>query len=158
MFNLIMVLSSVDMHEQLEDAMADKRMATKWAVATLVLMAASTAHAQEGDPAKGKTIFNRCFACHTLNEGGPNRVGPNLYGVIGRQAGTKVGFNYSPAMKKAGEDGLVWSEETLVAYLENPRTYVPGNRMVFVGLPKLQDRLDVIAYIEQQTTPAEGGE
>ena len=110
-----------------------------------------------GDPAKGRRLFNRCMACHTLPEGGPNRVGPNLWGVLGRQAGSKDGFNYSPTMKKAGEEGLVWSEETLSAYLENPRKYIPGNRMVFVGLAKLQDRLDLIAHLKRETTPVEGG-
>jgi len=125
-------------------------------------LAAGPALAQDdhpaGDPVKGKTLFNRCIACHTLPEGGPNRVGPNLWGVIGRQAGSKEGFNYSPAMKQKGEEGLVWTEETLSEYLTNPRTYIPGNRMVFVGFANPQDRLDIIAYLKQETTPAEGAE
>ena len=101
----------------------------------------------DGDTAKGATIFNKCKACHTL-EAGKNKIGPSLQGVIGRTAGTVEGFKYSEAMKAAGAGGLVWSEETLDKYLTAPKQFVPGNKMPFPGLPKADDRENVIAYIK----------
>jgi cytochrome c len=99
----------------------------------------------EGDPAKGKQIFNKCKVCHSA-EAGVNKIGPSLHGVVGRKAGTLSGYNYTDAMKNSG---FTWDEATLSKYLTNPRKAVPGTRMIFVGLPKEQDRLDVIAYLKQ---------
>ena len=84
-----------------------------------------------------------------VGEGAKNRVGPPLNGIMGRQAGTLDGYNYSPAMKKAGEEGLVWTEETMAAYLEAPRKHVKGTKMAFPGLKKEQEIADVIAYLKQ---------
>jgi len=114
------------------------------AVFALVLSYAGQASA-EGDPARGEKVFRKCLACHTL-EPGARKIGPSLYGVIGREAGTLEGFRYSPAMQRAD---FVWTEERIMEYLENPRQYVPGNRMAFVGLRNPQDREDVIAYLKQ---------
>ncbi|HLI10030.1 MAG TPA: cytochrome c family protein [Alphaproteobacteria bacterium] len=100
-----------------------------------------------GDAAKGAKVFNQCKICHT-NVQNKNAIGPSLFGVIGRKAGTEPGFSYSPAMKKAGEGGLVWSAETLDKYLSNPAAMIPGNKMTFAGLKKEDDREDVIAYLE----------
>jgi cytochrome c len=100
--------------------------------------------------AKGETIFRRCSACHQVGEGAVNRVGPTLTGVIGRTAGTQEGFRYSNAMKAAGEGGLVWTEEEMYAYLENPRAKVQGTNMAFAGLRDSEERLAVIEYIKQQ--------
>ena len=102
----------------------------------------------EGDTAHGKKVFNKCKACHTL-QAGKHRVGPSLGGVIGRTAGTEPGYKYSKAMKAYGESGIVWSSETLDAYLENPRKVVKGTRMAFPGLKKPQGRIDLIAYLKQ---------
>lgn len=113
---------------------------------TLAAVGTTGALAQDGDPAEGKKVFRKCQACHTLQEG-KHRQGPSLYGVIGRQAGTADGFKrYSDAMKSYD---VVWDEESLSAYLENPREALPGNRMIFVGLKDAQDRADVIAYLRQ---------
>src|SRR5829696_2213044 len=71
-----------------------------------------SAMAQAGDPAAGQRVFNQCMACHTINQGGPNRVGPNLHGVIGRKAGAVDGFRYSANMKQLAEGGLTWNDET----------------------------------------------
>ena len=79
----------------------------------------------EGDAEAGKTVYNQCAACHAIEEG-VNRVGPSLYGVMGREAGSVEGFAYSDAMKNSG---VTWDEETLSAFLEDPRAYIPGNRM-----------------------------
>ena len=115
--------------------------------APLLLLAVKTALA-DSDPAKGKQIFVKCQVCHSL-DAGVNKIGPSLHGVVGRKAGTAPDFNYGTAMK---DSGLTWDEATLNAYLTNPRKLVPGTRMIFVGLPKEQDRQDVIAYLKQTGT------
>lgn len=101
----------------------------------------------EGDPARGKRVFNRCKSCHEVAQE-RNRNGPHLVGLFGRVSGAVEGFRYSPAMKDAA---LVWSEETLDGFLEDPRNYLEGNRMAFAGLRRDQDRQDVIAYLKQVT-------
>ncbi|MEM8799680.1 MAG: cytochrome c family protein [Pseudomonadota bacterium] len=108
----------------------------------------------EGDAAKGEKIFNRCKACHVLTPGG-KKIGPSLYGVFGRTAGTLEGFKYSAAMSASN---IVWSDETLSAYLENPRKYIPGNKMAFPGLRNPEQRADVIAYLHEAAGPAQGAE
>ncbi|MBL8198755.1 MAG: cytochrome c family protein [Chromatiales bacterium] len=103
------------------------------------------------DPAKGQIVFLQCRACHSLEAGGPNKVGPNLHGVMGRKAGLAPGFAYSEVM--AGST-VVWSAETLDRFLFRPSDFMPGTRMVFVGLRKPEDRANVIAYIRQETGAA----
>lgn len=100
----------------------------------------------EGDAARGAEVFKKCSACHAL-EPGP-RVGPSLAGLFGRTAGTLDGFNYSDAMKKAGEAGLVWSEETLLRYLAAPKAFIPGTKMAFAGLKDPQDAANLTAYLK----------
>lgn len=107
--------------------------------------AASTVLASlAGDAAAGRRVFVKCMACHTVQEG-QHRVGPSLYGIIGRPAGTIEGFNYSDANKNSG---IVWTEDIMFEYLENPQEYMPGTRMIFPGLPSEQDRANVIAYLK----------
>ncbi len=101
-----------------------------------------------GDAEAGARVFRQCKACHTL-EAGKHRVGPSLQGVFGRISGTAEGFRYSGAMRDAA---IVWDDETIAAYLERPRQYLPRNRMAFAGLRKEQDRLDVIAYLHEAQT------
>ena len=110
---------------------------------------ASAQDAAAGDPAAGEKVFKKCAACHTLSPDGKNKVGPDLYGVIGRTTGTAEGFKYSEVMTKAGADGHVWTEEELSKYLESPKTMFPGTKMTFAGLKKPEERVDVIAYIKQ---------
>jgi cytochrome c len=100
-----------------------------------------------GDPVHGAAIFKQCVTCHTL-EPGVNKIGPTLHGIIGRPAGSVEGYNYSEANKNSG---IVWSEQKMFEYLENPRGVVPGTKMSFAGLKKPQDRADVIAYIQEQS-------
>jgi cytochrome c len=102
----------------------------------------------DGDPAAGKKVFNKCRACHVVDED-KNRVGPYLHGVIGRPAGTAEGFKYSSAMK---DSGIVWSEETIAEYVADPKTYVPGNKMAFPGLKKEEDITNLLAYLQEATT------
>ena len=106
----------------------------------------AVAHAA-GDPEAGKKVFNKCKACHFADRK-KNKVGPHLVGVVGRKAGSVEGFRYSPAMKKKGAEGLVWTEENLDKYLENPKKFIPGNKMAFFGLKKPEDRANVIAYLK----------
>ena len=101
----------------------------------------------EGDAKKGAKIFKaKCAQCHTIEKGGVTKQGPNLNGVIGRDAGTSGGFTYSEAMKSSG---ITWSEAHLAQYLTNPKSYVPGNKMVFPGIKKDQEKADLIAYIKE---------
>ena len=101
----------------------------------------------EGDAAAGEKVFNKCKACHTVEEG-KNRVGPSLFNIIGRQPAAVEGFRYSKAMADFAA-GHVWDEETLSAYLEAPKDVVNGTKMAFVGLKNPEDRDDVIAYLKQ---------
>ena len=102
----------------------------------------------DGDPAKGEKIFVKCKACHYI-ENDKNKIGPHLSGVWERKAASVDGYSYSSAMKAKGQAGLVWNADTLDQWLTNPRKFVPGTKMAFVGLPKAEDRADVIAYIKK---------
>jgi cytochrome c len=99
------------------------------------------------DLAKGEKLFKRCKTCHSLEEG-KKKVGPSLFGLFGRTAGSVEGYKYSKAMK---ESGIVWDEETLDAYLTKPKDLVPKTKMAFPGLKKEQDRIDIIAYLKEAT-------
>lgn len=114
------------------------------AALAVALVSGSAFAAPAGDPAKGEKIFQRCKACHTAEKGGAAKVGPNLWGVVGRKSASMDGFNYSPAMKAAGK---TWDAATLDVYLTKPAAMVPGTRMAFPGLPAEGDRADVIAYL-----------
>jgi len=98
-----------------------------------------------GDAAKGKKVFNKCKACHSLKPG-KNKIGPSLAGVIGRTAGTAEGYKYSKAMKGAG---VTWNEETLDKFLTKPKKFVPGTKMSFPGLRKESQRQNVIEYLKK---------
>ncbi|MGK7861266.1 c-type cytochrome [Falsiroseomonas sp. E2-1-a4] len=110
-------------------------------------LAPFAAMAQEGDAAAGQRVFNQCRACHTINEGGRNGVGPNLHGVVGRAAGSIEGFRYSAAMRE-WSPGKSWTEENLRAYLADPKALVPRGSMSFAGLRNPQQITDVIAYLK----------
>jgi len=97
------------------------------------------------DASKGERVFNQCRACHML-EDGQNGVGPHLYGVVARDVGSVDGFNYSGALSEAAD---VWSAQELYAFLENPAEYAPGTSMGYSGLSKPEDRVNVIAYLDE---------
>jgi cytochrome c len=100
-----------------------------------------------GDATRGATVFKDCTSCHQIGNGAKNRVGPHLNGVFGRSAGSVEGAKYSKSMIRAGDDGLIWTEETLDAYLENPKALVSKTRMSFRGIKNTTDRSDVLAYL-----------
>lgn len=103
------------------------------------------------DAAAGQRVFNQCRACHTVDQGGRNGVGPNLYGIFGRRAGSIEGFRYSAGMKTKAEAGLTWEEATLRAYIADPKAVVPGGSMSYVGLRNESQVNDLIAYLRQAT-------
>ena len=104
---------------------------------------------------KGQRLFRQCQVCHSVEEGGPSRVGPNLYGLIGSPAAAKEDFSYSNALKEAG---FVWTTELVDQWLEKPREFLPGNRMAFPGVPNAADRRDLIAYMVSVTGGSTGEE
>lgn len=100
------------------------------------------------DPAKGAEVFKKCAACHTINQGGANGIGPNLYGTLGEPIGQgKGGFAFSDALKSVGGN---WDFEKMNAWLTSPRKFANGTKMTFAGLGNPQDRANVIAYLNQQ--------
>lgn len=120
------------------------------AAAALALAPMSGASAQDADA--GARVFNQCRACHTINQGGRNGVGPNLYGVWGRAAGAVEGFRYSAPMRAKAAEALVWTADNMRAYLTDPKALVPGGSMSFAGIRNEQQLNDLLAYLERAST------
>jgi len=120
-------------------------------------LVSTSAYSMDGDPAAGEQVFRTCSTCHNV-EDERNKVGPHLINVFGRTPGTVEGFRYSKAMIEFGEGGAVWDAETIGAYLADPRGYVRGNRMAFVGLRSEEEIADVLAYLAQFSEMPEEGE
>lgn len=120
------------------------------AAAALALAPMSGAMAQDADA--GQRVFNQCRACHTINQGGRNGVGPNLHGVWGRAAGAVEGFRYSAPMRTKAGEGLVWNEANMRAYLTDPKAVVPGGSMSFAGIRNEQQLTDLLAYLQRAST------
>ena len=109
----------------------------------------------DADPAAGLKVFKKCMACHTVENGGANKVGPNLWNIVGTGMGLREGFGYSSALT-GFEGDPDWNYAALNAFLASPKTYMPGTRMTFVGLRKVSDRANVIAYLRTLAdTPAD---
>jgi cytochrome c len=108
------------------------------------LLVIADAPGMAADVEAGKTAFKKCALCHTT-EAGKNKIGPSLFGIVGRKSATLENFNYSEAMKKFDH---TWDEGTLDEYLTDPRATVPGTKMIFLGIKDKTERDDVIAYLE----------
>lgn len=118
------------------------------ALALLVPAALRAEGPGAGDPARGERVFQRCYACHSVDPGEKARLqGPSLYRVVGRRAASIADFDYSDAMRAKGSQGLVWDAATLDAYVADPDAVVPGTRMAVPPLREAQDRVDLIAYL-----------
>jgi cytochrome c len=112
-----------------------------------VILFTSMAHAQ--DIEAGETVFKKCRACHAVGPDAKNRVGPQLNGLFGRTAGSVEGYRYSDANANSG---IVWSEDIFAEYIRNPRGYIPGTKMAFVGLKKDDEIANITAYLKQFQT------
>lgn len=121
-----------------------------WIGAAAVLMVSATAaSAQAGDAAKGERVFaTQCKACHTLERGGASVTGPNLYGLMARKSGTGQGYGYSEAMRRFAVE---WNDQTLASYLRDPRSDMPGTKMVFAGIKRPDQLADIVAYLKEAT-------
>jgi len=98
------------------------------------------------DIKKGAKIFKtKCSMCHTIEKDDVHKVGPNLFGIVGRKTGQAQQYSYSKANK---DKDITWNHDTLFDYLQNPKKYIPGTKMVFAGLKKDKDRNNLISYLE----------
>ena len=112
-----------------------------------VILFTSMAHAQ--DIEAGEAVFKKCRACHAVGPDAKNRVGPQLNGLFGRTAGSVEGYRFSDANANSG---IVWSEDIFAEYIRNPRGYIPGTKMAFVGLKKDDEIANITAYLKQFQT------
>jgi cytochrome c len=127
------------------------------AIAVLFWLAAGSGRAlkEGGDTGRGARVFQRCYACHSVDPKEAVRLqGPSLYRIVGRRAASVPGFSYSPALIAMREAGLVWTEEQLDRFLADPEGMLPGNQMGFFGLPNARDRADLIAYLKDAADEA----
>jgi cytochrome c len=126
-----------------DETVMDKTVTKTIFAAVLAIALPAGAIAQEGAK-RGEKVFDECRACHTI-DGSNSAVGPSLRGVLGRKAGTLDDFRYSPAMKRAE---IVWTRQTLDAFIADPQKLVPANRMPYSGIPDAKNRADVIEYLQ----------
>ncbi len=117
------------------------------AVLGVVAAGAGAPGASEADPIRGQLVWRKCQSCHTTELGGRNRTGPRLAGIFSRQAGSLPDYRYSEALKRSG---IIWTDETLDAYLKDSEIFVPGTKM-YGGLSFARDRADLIAYLKAAT-------
>ncbi len=113
--------------------------------AVFAALALSAGNASAADAAKGKKVYNKCKACHSL-KAGKNKVGPTLHGLFGRKAAIVPNFKYSKAMRASG---VTWDEESLRAYLKKPRKFIKGTRMAFAGIKKKKQMDNLVAYLKE---------
>lgn len=107
-----------------------------------------------GDAARGERVFQRCYACHSVEPGESTGLqGPSLYGILGRPAAAVRGFDYSDAMRRRARQGLIWDAATLDAYISDPDSVVPGTMMSIPPVRDPQDRADLIAYLSRSSKP-----
>ena len=115
---------------------------------SMVMFLIALSSASAADLKKGKKVFNKCKACHTLVEN-KHRIGPSLHGIYGRKAGVASKYKFSRAMKKAGNSGLVWDDKSLAKYLSKPRSFIKGTKMAFAGIKKPRDMENLLAFLKE---------
>lgn len=123
-----------------------------WVIMGAALALAPMTGAMAQDAEAGQRVFNQCRACHTINAGGRNGVGPNLHGFWDRQAGQVQGFRYSANMQQLAAGGLKWDEATLRRYLTNPKDVVPQGSMAFNGIRNEEQLNNLLAFLRQAST------
>ena len=116
---------------------------------TIIFLLTHTGSANAGDAEKGKKVFNKCKACHGIDEGGKNKLGPNLWNMVGAPIAAVEGYKYSKALTAYAEEAGNWNEENLDAWLKKPKDLVRKTKMIFPGLKKEADRADLIAYLKE---------
>ncbi len=121
---------------------------TLFTASSVVIFLSSAAHAQQPRD-EGERAFQKCYSCHSVDRKETDLSGPNLAGVVGRRAASHANFEYSPAMKKSGADGLVWTEETLDRYLADPLEMIPETTMSFPGVRNAAERRAIIEYLKR---------
>ena len=103
---------------------------------------------QKSNSANGALIFKKCSVCHSIDKGGSIRIGPNLWQIVDKKVAANKTYVYSTAMSEKGNKGDKWDITELFAYLKSPKKHVPGTKMAFAGIKKLEDRADLIAYLQ----------
>lgn len=106
----------------------------------------------KADVAAGEAVSQKCLSCHNFANGGPNQTGPNLWGVLGRKPGSHTGFVYSSGMGEFASKTPAWDYQRVYEFLTGPAAYITGTKMSFVGLKKREDRINLIAWLRQQSS------
>ncbi len=112
--------------------------------AAIAISFAATTASAAGDVKKGEKVFKKCKSCHTVKQGGKNKIGPNLFGITGKKAATTEGFKYSKAMTAAD---ITWDDASLDEFIKKPKKYLKGTKMSFAGVKKEKQRINLIAYL-----------
>ncbi len=119
-----------------------------WGAALILLSSVGFAQANDDLAKKGEKVFKKCKACHAVGPDAKNKAGPQLNNIIGRKIGSVEDFEYSDDLAIKGEEGAVWDEETLIAFLKKPKEFAPGTNMMFSGLRKEKQQKAIIAYFK----------
>ena len=121
-------------------------MIKKLVISVLIILNINIVNA--GDIDAGKKVFNKCKACHGIDEGGKNKLGPNLWNIVGAPIASKEGYRYSKALLAYAAEAGTWNEENLDAWLKKPKDLVRKTKMIFPGLKKAEDRANLIAFLK----------
>ncbi|MEQ8826005.1 MAG: c-type cytochrome [Filomicrobium sp.] len=127
--------------------------ASRWVPLPVSKSEALSGRILTGDPTRGAELYAQCQACHQTKAENGHQIGPNLAGILKRPAAAHKKYNYSPALRQAGKEGLVWTHDFLDEYLEAPTKFMPDGAMAFIGVKDANDREDIIAYLGSLEAP-----